>query len=270
VKEAANKEVVTKESLAVAEFDTGNDRPVGLENVTSRDLLIPRLTILQALSPQLQRRRPEYIENAKAGEFCDVGLNEVFGSSLILLPCYFARVYLEWGPRGSDKGLIANHGTDASIMEKTRPDENKRSVLPNGNYIAETATYFCLNLSANGRKSFIPLASTQLGASRRWMMKLTAERVKRPDGTEFVPPIFYRTWQASVAEQTNNQGTWFGWTFSPGKTILDYDPTKNLLNEAKKFYASAAADIVKGEFNQEIEESTAESGQHADSEKAVM
>ncbi|MCI0551088.1 MAG: hypothetical protein L0287_09035, partial [Anaerolineae bacterium] len=202
-----------RSSVAVADesvFDTG--RSEGLENVTARDLQIPRLTILQALSPQLQKAKPEFIKGAQAGQFCDVGMGEVFDAEqLHLLPVYFALVHLEWAPRGSGGGFVANHGTDKSILSQCTKDDMGKMVLPSGNYIAETATYYLLNLSASGRRSFLPMASTQLRASRRWMTAIMGQRLKRKDGTEYLPPIYYRSWLASIAEQSNQKGAWFGW-----------------------------------------------------------
>ena len=226
-------------------FDTG--RAEGLENVTARDLQIPRLTILQALSPQLTKNKQEYIKGASPGMFCDVGMGEVFGDQLHLLPVHYALVYLEWAPRGSGGGFVANHGTDRSILEKCKRSEDGRNVLPNGNYIADTATYYVLNLTAHGRRSFLPMASTQLRASRRWMTAITAQRLRRQDGSEFMPPIFYRSWLASIAEQSNQKGAWFGWKFDPGPTVLEIDPSGALLAEAKDFYEQAATGLVTGD-----------------------
>lgn len=221
--------------------------PTGMENVTSRDLIIPRLTILQALSPQLNKAKPEYIKGAEAGMFCDTATGDLF-NEIELLPVYYAMVYLEWAPRSTGKGLVANHGTDASCLAAARPDDKRRMVLPNGNYIAETATYFVLNLTAGGRPSFIPLTSTQLKSARKWMTLLANMKLKRSDGSEFTPPIFFQSWKATVAEQSNNEGSWFGWKFEPGTKVLEIDPTKGLLERARKFCDEAREGIVQGDL----------------------
>lgn len=242
---------------AADEFDGA---PTGLENVGVKDLIIPRLTILQALSPQINKRKAEFIDGAEQGDICDTATNDIFRGSMLFLPCYYATVYLEWAPRDSGKGLIANHGMDASVMSKTALDDRKRNVLPNGNYIAEMATYFGLNLSAGARRSFLPLTSTQLKAARKWMTLITNQRVKRADGSEFQPPIFFRSWKASVVEQENSQGSWFGWKFDPDMPVLEIDPKKELLAEAKAFYAEARDGLVKGDFASMAEEGASGDG----------
>lgn len=231
----------------IADEELFHSGVTGLENITSADLLIPRLTVIQALSPQLQRNKPEYIEGAQIGDFCDTGTNEVFKGPIELLPVFYATVQLEWAPRNSGKGLVKNHGTDRSILEHTVRDEKNRNILSNGNYIAETATFYVLNLTAGGRRSFVPLSSTQLKAGRRWCTMITAERVNRGGVAVPVPVLFYRSWIATSIEQSNAEGNWMGWKFSPDKKVMDIDPTKNLLREADAFARDAKAGLVKGD-----------------------
>lgn len=264
---APSKAVVVKKTnalVSVDEFDSGDNIPAGLENVTARNLIIPRITILQALSPQLKKKAPEYIEGAQPGMFCDVGTSQLYEDELLFVPCFFATVYLQWGPRNSGRGLVQNHGTDDSIMKAAKLIEDdegrKKMVLKNGDYIAETAQYFGLNMSAKGRRSFIPLSSTGLGASRRWMMKITSEKLERADGSEFTPPIYYRSWRATVAESQKNSDNWFSWQFEPGPTVLELDPTKKLLHEAKEFYAQARLGLVQGDVIVEEDDNTGTGG----------
>lgn len=246
-------------SLAVYDADL-DDGQTGLENVTAKDVMIPRLGIIQALSPQLLKNKPEYIEGAQVGDFVDHGVGDTFRDTLHLLPVFFATVYLEWAPRSTGKGLVKNHGTDGSIMKSTVVDDLNRNVLPNGNYIAETATYYLLNLSARGRRSFLPLTSTQLKNSRKWMTLITNERVSRPDGSEFMPPIYYRSWFAKTTEESNAKGDWSGWKFEPGPNILEIDATKKLLAEAKEFMLQVSQGLVSGDVASLAEEAAGSGG----------
>ena len=181
----------------------------GLENVTAKDLIVPRITILQGLSPQVQPKKPEYVKGAKVGDLCDVGMNEVFEQPLMFLPVLFVKQYLEWAPRSSGKGLIAIHN-DASILDQGTRNESNQIILPNGNYIAETAQFFGLNLSADNRRSFLPMTSTQLKKARSWLSLSTSEKLKREDGSFYTPPLYYRVYQISTVEESNSKGDWIG------------------------------------------------------------
>lgn len=224
----------------------------GLENVTARDLLIPRLTILQALSPQTMKTKPEFIDGCEQGDFCDTALGETF-KDLLLLPVWYARIFLEWAPRNKGiKGPVHNHGMDGSILEKTSLDDKKRNVLPNGNIIAETATFYLMNMSAHGRKSFLPMASTQLKHARKWLTAVTSERiVSSRTGQLIQPPLFYRTWRASTILESNAEGSWFGWKFDPGPRILDLEHGRMYAMEGKEFAIQAAKGLIQGDLTAE-------------------
>jgi hypothetical protein len=122
----------------------------GMEDVSSKDVIIPRLTLLQTLSPQLNKKKGEYIEGADIGMICDLGTGDLFPDDLLFLPVHYRKDFLEWAPRSTGKGLIAIH-TDPRVLDTCKKDEKNKMVLPNGNYIAETAQWFGLNLSAGRR-----------------------------------------------------------------------------------------------------------------------
>lgn len=250
---------VKKASTALVDESAFEDyASTGFEGVTSRDIVIPRLTILQALSPQVQKREPEYIKGAEVGQFCDTATNDLYDGEIEVIPCFYARIFLEWAPRASGKGLVHNHGVDASILEKCRPDEKNRMILPNGNLIAETATFYVMNVTGGMRRSFIPLSSTQLKAARKWMTLLTNEKLTRSDGSVFTPPIFFRSWKATVIEQSNAEGNWLGWKFDPGTPILEIGGME-LLAQCKEFFEQARDGVVTGDVNPSPEDIVAAS-----------
>lgn len=238
-------------ALAETAFD---GLPTGYENVSAKDLIIPRLVVLQGLSPQLNKNKPEYIKEAQSGDFCDVATGEIWKEGLDLIPCYYATVYLEWAPRDSGKGLVANHGTDADKAHKNAQMNEKRQwITKEGNLIAETATYFCLNMSAGARRSFIPFSSTGLKDARQWMTLITNEKLTRSDGSTVPAPLFYRSWTATTVGKSNAQGDWNGWKFKPNKTILEIGG-KALLDEAVDFHREAKDGLVQGSFEPEPQE----------------
>lgn len=185
----------------------------GLGNVTADNLMIPRLGIIQKLSPQLDKNKSEYIKEAEVGDIVDVGTGDLFKEGIIFLPVLFKTDWLEWAPRASGRGLINIH-RDSAILEQCTVDEKKRNVLPNGNYIAETAQFFGLNVTADLRKSFIPMTSTQLRKSRKWNTLSTGERIKNKAGQLFMPPLWYRFYSLTTGHESNSEGDWEGWVIN--------------------------------------------------------
>lgn len=251
------------------EFYSGSNKPRGLQNVTAADLVMPRMTIIQALSPQLQKSKPEFIKGAKAGQFCDTANKLTWDDELELVCCFYARIHLEWAPRNSNKkGLQANHGTDASIMRKTNRDDRNRAVLPNGNYIAETMTFFCLNVNDHGRECFVPMTSTQMKAARLWIGLMQGIRLETSDGKPFVPDSFYQSYVANVVEQSNNDGEWFGWNMTAGRRILDIDPSRELLERAKAWSITASTGLSRGDYDAALDQHGSEAND--DDDRKVM
>ena len=226
-----------------------DDMGTGLENVTGKDLVIPRLTILQGLSPQLNKAKAEFDKEAKNGDIYDVGMKQRFAEPFLILPVHFMKQWLEWGPRNSDKGLVAIHNTE-EVLQRCTPDERGKPTTPDGNYIQETAQFFVLNVAANWRRSFLPMASTQLKKSRQLLTFATEERLTRKDGTTFMPPLFYRLYTLGVVPESNAEGDWNGWSVDRGPTLAEHQPDKwvNIMHEVKEFRAAVSAGDVVGDM----------------------
>lgn len=236
----------------------------GLENVGASDVLIPRLTILQSLSPQLNKKKSEYIEGSEIGSIVDVGTGEMFPEGVLFLPVLYRKEYLEWAPRSSGLGLVKVHA-DASILDNAPRNERNQNVLPNGNYVAETAQWFGLNLTADRRKCFIPMASTQLKKSRKWMTLATSERLRRPDGSEFPAPLFYRSYKLTTGTESNSQGEWASWAIARSMTLPELGEAlgldwKSVKEEAVAFRDALSAGTVKADNSDEAPEGASAEG----------
>jgi hypothetical protein len=245
-------DLATQDDAAEFANDVG-----GSENVTARDVSIPRLTILQSLSPQLKATKPEYIPEAKEGDFCDTSCGDLWRGEMLILPCYFVTNFIEWSPERG-KAPVANHGANPAILDKTKPGESGKRLLENGNIIAETMQFYVLNLSAGGRRSFLPLAATQLKPGRDWNAKRLSEKLS--DGRE--PPLFYRAWKATPAPRSNDKGDWFVWKFASDRKVTEIDPSRRLLAAARDFADQCRRGLVHGDLS---DDGTGETGRGSSS-----
>lgn len=189
----------------------------GMENVTGRDVQIPRITILQSLSPQIRATNSEYINGAKEGMICDTAMRE-FWPSIDFVPAYYDKVWLEWAPRATKKGLIAIHA-DASILEAAKKD-NKGAWKIGDNTVQETARFFGFNVTGNWSRCFIPMAGTQLKRSRRILTLASGEKLTTSSGIRFTPPLWHRAYTLGTVSESNADGDWFSWTVERGETLL--------------------------------------------------
>lgn len=215
-----NQQVATvpqgTQALTAVFGDLDDQAGSGFEHmVPSRDMLIPRVTILQALSPQLDKRKPaQYLDGARAGDICDVSSGTIFEAPLRVVLATFKVLYLEWAPRSTGKGLAAIHEIEPKDTI-TDPASNKR-VRPNGNLVVMSAQYYGVLPDHECKKVFIPMSSTQFKKAKAWNNKLADERFVGKDGTKKQAPIYFRSWDLGVAPESNNQGSWEGWLIQPG------------------------------------------------------
>lgn len=241
---AKTKETLPAATEAMAIFE--EQGMAGLENVTINDVVIPRLTILQDLSPQRKKDKPEYIDGAEEGMICDVSMGELLPSPVQVLPVHFVKQYLEWAPRASGKGLQGVHDTDACLNGCT-PNEKGIPVNADGNLIIETAQFYLINLTAGGRRSFLPMSSSNWKHAKKWLSWSMDEKATRSDGSKFTPPIFYRTYNLDVGPESNAEGDWYGWRVSRGPLLTEMDNCDELIQDALAFREQVLNGLVRGD-----------------------
>jgi hypothetical protein len=222
---------------------------MGKENVRSKDVLIPRLVILQGLSPQINKKKAEYIDGAEVGDFCNVATGDIYKEQITVVPCHFATAYIEWVKNRG--GLAGNHGEDESILRQTVRNDKFENVLPNGNVVQETAQWYCLlQDGASWQRIFFPLKSTNLKHSRKWLTLCQSETVQLPNGETWKPPLFWRSWKLNIVDDSNDQGDWATFRPEKGDPTLELDPNRHLLRMCKSFYEDIRTKVVKPDIEQ--------------------
>lgn len=121
----AHNEMVAKINNAVpAHLQGGKSNRIG--NVDQTDLIIPRVKLLQAISPEVTEHN-----NAKAGEFWHTIASESLGKTLRAIPILMKKSYVLWSPRNDDRGILARAndglnwdmpaGTEFTVKPKNSP-----------------------------------------------------------------------------------------------------------------------------------------------------
>lgn len=102
----SNTEVTTAEktnSALPAHLQGGRKAKVG--NLDTTDMIIPRVKLLQAISPEVAGA--EAIPGAKAGEFWHTIMGQSLGSKITAVPILIKKSQVLWSPRNDDRGILA-------------------------------------------------------------------------------------------------------------------------------------------------------------------
>jgi len=227
------QELSTPESTGLASKElldmVMEDEGAGTEDMSTRDMAIPRLTILQSGSPQIKKREATYIDGAEEGMIFDTVGEVLFSGEdgIILIPVAYRRTNLEWIPRENGGGLAGDHGPDDSIFNGCTKNDKKQLVNAEGNVISPTAEYFILlhNPETGDTLPYVlSMSSTQLKVSRKWNTAMNMLRVPNPStGAQICPPMFYKSYNFTTVPESNDAGTWFGWKVEPGKETLNLE-----------------------------------------------
>jgi hypothetical protein len=234
------KEVIKKEegALAINMFEA--DANGGAQNIEQEDLALPFLKVLGQLSPEINKKNGRYVEGAEPGMILNSVTKKLYDGDkgINVIPCSYERKYLEWKPRELGGGLVGMHSIDDPIVRTTKRDQFNRDVLPNGNYLENTASHFVVTTGEDAGTGLISMTRTQLKVSRTWNSMMMSIKLQGKNGL-FTPPTFSHIYNLKSVQMTNDKGTWFGWDINKIGPVTD----NNVYSLAKDF----AEKIGKGE-----------------------
>lgn len=187
------------------------DSGAGVDNMGMDDVAVPYLYVLQSNSPQVNPDHDSYIEGAMPGMFFNNVSNEIYDGrkeGLTVIPCAYERKYVEWVPRDSGGGYVADHDIESGILSETTPNEKGIPCLRNGNLIVETAyhyVYFKNPKDGQWDQIIIPMKSTFLKKSRRWNKTLMATLIP---GTSNRAPRWLYPYTLKTVKESKGDQTW--------------------------------------------------------------
>lgn len=168
-KKTEEKAIVKNESNGALVLDERpswltEDSMRGSEDVGINDIILPRIDVLQAISPQVKKKDPKYIEGAEQGMVFNTVSNELYGDSLLFVPVMFQREFIVWQDRDSGGGFKGAFRTEEEAERERRQLEN-----PDLHEVVETHVHFILILRDDGRmeEAVMSLAKSKRKVSRK-------------------------------------------------------------------------------------------------------
>jgi hypothetical protein len=105
-----SKDVAVKKTQETAVYEG----PTGIaSNITSEDLRLPRITLIQAMSPTAQDG------THKSGDLINTLTQEVLTQPVKIIPCFIFKNVIKWRPRSEGGGIIYR---TTNITEEVKKD----------------------------------------------------------------------------------------------------------------------------------------------------
>lgn len=234
----AKKEVATTNTntaLADTRPDYMKDTERGSENVGRDDLTIPRIGLIQDLSPQHKKNKPEYIEGAEPGLLFNTVTNKLYGSSLLFVPVTYIKEYIIWKDQAAGGGFC---GAFASLKEAEEEFDKQgyggETVKVNGvekpaYEIVDTAQHYGMIINEDG--SVEEVVSSMSKSMMKVSRKLNS-MVKLAGGDRFS-----RAYRIDAVEDQNSAGQDY-WNINV--TQLGF-VSENVYKQGEKMYESISS-----------------------------
>lgn len=203
----------------------------GQENVGAEDLVIPRLEVVQDLSPARKKSDSNYIEGAEEGLLYNNVTRELYGKDVLVVPVGFVKEWLIWKDRdngGGFRGAFPDKATaEDALAGLVDGDGRSESDMCE---IVDTNQQFCLLVKPDGtvEEIVVSMAKSKAKISRKWNSLI---RLANGDS-------FSRVYRLSAVEDKNNKNQSF---YNLNVAQAGF-PSEPVYRRAEKMYEA----IVKG------------------------
>lgn len=215
-KAVAKKEGNLPEQTSAYEEEAG----AGFEGMTADEMIIPRITILQKMSPQVDEDKESYVDGAKAGKMINSVTGQLYEKEgFNFIPVHRVHEFLEFVPRDQGGGFQGSHSPDSQLVAKAREaaegNWGKLKVQEGdgaGNDLIETFQVYGLVVEEDMfYPSVLSFSSSNIRVFKRWMTMARSVQLRGDDGHRFTPPLFAHVYRVSTQYQENAKGSWYSY-----------------------------------------------------------
>jgi len=218
-------EIVTNE---IPDFMKQGNR--GAENVGTDDMIIPRIELIQALSPVRKKSDPAYIEGAEEGMLYNNVTLTLYGTEVTVVPVYYTKQFLVWKDRKAGGG--GSNGFRGAFATKELADRAIAELAEEALEVSDTAQHFVLVRNGEDwQEAVISMAKSKVKVSKRWNSLM---RLSNTDS-------FSRAYKLSATTETNARNESY---FNFNVAALGF-VNKELYERAEKLYETIRTGAVK-------------------------
>ncbi|MFT6841379.1 MAG: hypothetical protein ACJASR_000139 [Psychroserpens sp.] len=249
-----NNEIVKKEEvmdLASFKIDSSLQAQVladseGYDDGMGADELeIPRIKIVQALTKEVIKSSPKYIEGLDAGDTLNTLTKEIVkgGEPLYFVPSIRKISYIEFS---QDNKLINHFGSDSSVYDATAENDKGKRITASGSEIQKTQENFIQVIDIKNGTSMPALFS-----ARMYKMKAFNSTIRFSKVVEYA-----KVFKLVTKAESKDDNYWFGFDISVVNDTLALPFGKEIYDSAKKFNESFSDTKINIDYNDEEESSS--------------
>lgn len=252
---ATNKEVAKKPDVNAVVLS--EDRPDwvkteksnrGSENVSTSDLIIPRLEQCQSISPCRKKDGPAYIPGIEDGDLYNNITRQIYGPEVLIVPVFYRKEWIIWKDRDAGGGFRGVFATKEDA-ERALPGLEDADDCD----VADVAQHFSLLVDPTTGKTeelVVSMARSKLKVSRT-----LNSLIRMNEGDSFSRVYRLR----SISDKNQKNQDYYNFTVSAAGF-----PSKAIYKQAEELYYSIVAgeriidratdsDLAEGAINAESE-----------------
>jgi hypothetical protein len=221
-----------KKAVSILE-EMSKDSGGGFEEVTSSDVQIPFIRVIQAMSPQIKKSDSAFIKGAGQGDIFNTVTKQFWSAEdgILVIPTYFQQKLLEFVPREQGGGFVGELKSSSEEVKKAQRNDAGAELLENGNELVRTAQHYVKIVHDDGtlENAIVDMKKTQLKKSRQWMSIMM---MQKHNGKTL--PSFSQVYRLKTVEEGNDKGSWYSWSVEHEKMVESIES----YNDAKSFHTS--------------------------------
>jgi hypothetical protein len=191
----------------------------GSENVGSKDLVLPRLEIVQAQSP-IKDTNPD----AKEGMLFNSATGDLIGEEAYIVPIFYRMEYLVWKDQDEGGGFFGAYDTEREAQARVE-EEVSNGENPEHLEVIDTPVHYCLRIRTSDGSTeqiVVSMAKSKAKVSRKWNAVIHIAGGDR----------FSRAYKFTTFKDKNKQNkTFFNYIVQPAGF-----PPEKIFREAERLY----------------------------------
>ena len=219
------EEIAKRDGMAMARPDWLKEGRRGTENIQRGDIRPPALRLAQAMSPEVKRAEPQYIDGLREGDLFNSITQEIYGDGPVkfLIVNYLGHRNVEFDPNDRNVVIDGNVPDNDPRCNFTMGLDDNNKPIKKKPRATQFKDFLILLLRDGSDPALMTLTlkSTQLKKATRLLSVLQFSKL---DTFSFLI-------QGTPVPERKGKNSWYGWRFDP----VGY-PTEAQYNEAARVY----------------------------------